>query len=108
MKTVQLDRYIIRDAGYKTPCWLWTGTTCRGYARIKINKKGRPAHRVIYERETGIIIESGMKLDHLCGNKCCVNPEHLEQVSHSVNIKRSYDARKNNSHVSYGASKNLP
>jgi imidazolonepropionase-like amidohydrolase len=47
----------------------------------------RCAHRVIYERERGPI-PGGLTLDHLCRNRRCVNPEHLEPVPVQVNVQR--------------------
>ncbi len=47
------------------------------------------AHRVVYELLIGLIPEN-MELDHLCRNTWCVNPDHLEPVTHSENIRRAY------------------
>ena len=51
------------------------------------------AHRVYYERHVGPVPE-GLELDHLCRNPGCVNPEHLEPVTHAENIRRGYQAKR--------------
>lgn len=69
------------------PCWIWTGKPdLRGYGRIA-NDAGTydMAHRWAYKQFVGPIPE-GLVLDHLCVNPPCVNPAHLEPVTHRVNI----------------------
>lgn len=81
----------------ETGCWRWKGTlTDRGYGTYKYRNPspGAPrqiavkAHRVIYERLIGPIPE-GLELDHLCRNRPCVNPAHLEPVTHRENTRRA-------------------
>ena len=65
-------------------CWMWNhGTSTKGYAKID----GDYGHRVFYRRYYGDIPE-GMVIDHLCFNRLCVNPCHLEAVSDSENKRR--------------------
>lgn len=69
-------------------CWNWTATlTGNGYGQF--NVEGRPfkSHRVAYELSVGSIPE-GKVLDHLCRNRACVNPAHLEPVTQRQNILR--------------------
>jgi len=67
-------------------CWAWTGATAGpGYGQFGRNGL---AHRVAYERAFGPIPE-GMEIDHLCRNRRCVNPDHLDAVSHEENLRRS-------------------
>ena len=71
-------------------CWEWQGSrTPDGYGRINSGGRGvpLPAHRVSYELHVGPIPE-GFEIDHLCKNPGCVNPAHLEAVTHKENIRR--------------------
>lgn len=78
--------YVNKDIN--APCWQWIGaTTHRGYSKITINYKTYLAHRVIYEHFKGPILE-GLQIDHVCKNKLCVNPEHLETVTPTENVRR--------------------
>ncbi len=73
----------------KTWCWDWiAGTDKDGYGQFWFNKKQRKAYRVSYELFRGSLTD-GLTLDHLCKNKKCCNPEHLEQVSIGINLKRA-------------------
>ena len=69
-------------------CWNWTGANKgNGYGNSWLNGKNQPAHRVVYQIAIGNIKE-GLDLDHLCRNRGCVNPAHLEPVTRSTNLKR--------------------
>lgn len=72
-------------------CWIWTGSRDkRGYGRVNTgNGVIRLAHRIIYELYKGEIPQ-GLSLDHLCMNQPCVNPDHLEPVTHAENVRRAY------------------
>lgn len=75
------------------PCWEWMGTrTDRGYGVFKINGHNRRAHRVLWEDNCGAL-NNGIELDHLCQNRGCVRPSHLEPVTHSEHMSRSARAR---------------
>jgi len=73
-------------------CWLWVGALdpC-GYGRItsgpRKNVKEEKAHRVSYRERHGAIPD-GKELDHKCRVRCCVNPDHLEAVTHLENMRR--------------------
>jgi hypothetical protein len=72
-------------------CWVWTGACDpNGYGRAGrfVNGSGDYAHRAAYILAGGQI-GPGLQLDHLCRNKACVNPAHLEAVSARENILRS-------------------
>lgn len=71
------------------PCWIWTGAMYRkGYGAF-MYRKGvvNMAHRWSYEHFVGPIPE-GLHIDHLCRVRCCVNPAHLEPVTHFENHQR--------------------
>ena len=70
-------------------CWLWLGEAHRaGYGATKVKSKTCMAHRVAYAAFIGPLCK-GAEVDHLCRNRCCVNPWHLELVSHRENVVRS-------------------
>lgn len=76
--------YIIAADG----CWTWTGSKHPlGYGMAKALGE-RYAHRVSYRLHRGPIPE-GLTIDHLCRNRSCVNPAHLEVVSLAENIRRA-------------------
>lgn len=69
-------------------CWIWTASLNNyGYGEFRFNKKLVLAHRFSYEISKGFIPKD-LTIDHLCRNRVCVNPEHLECVSMKVNILR--------------------
>lgn len=68
-------------------CWEWTAATSGGYGRFGMDGRSWRAHRVAYILILGEFPE-GLELDHLCRNKRCVNPAHLEPVTHHVNVLR--------------------
>jgi hypothetical protein len=59
-----------------------------GHCEFHFNGKSYPAHRVSYEFFTRDIIPLDYAIDHLCKNPSCVNPAHLEPVTHSENSRR--------------------
>lgn len=69
-------------------CLIWVARQNRnGYGRLHHEGEEHMAHRIAYETVIGPIPE-GYLLDHLCRTRCCVNPAHLEPVTHSENTLR--------------------
>lgn len=86
-------------------CWLWTGTLRNGYGRFNVGGRLADAHHLAYRVLVGPVPD-GLELDHLChssdvtcmdprcNHRACCNPEHLEPVTHKVNMERSGHSRK--------------
>lgn len=86
----RLDRLSIPEPN--TGCVLWLGLcNSLGYAMIGVFKDGswtiQRAHRVAYEMAVGPI-PKGLEPDHLCRVRCCINPRHIEPVTHRENMLR--------------------
>ena len=74
-------------------CWLWTGShNGLGYGTIRSVGRKMYVHRYSYELLVGPI-PAGLELDHLCRVPGCVNPDHLEPVTHAENLRRGRLAR---------------
>ena len=71
--------WVIQESG----CWDWVGTLSQGYGRMR----GASAHRIAYEQAKGPIPE-GLTIDHLCRNRACGNPDHMQAVTNRENVLR--------------------
>lgn len=82
----------ISDRIEAADCWRWTGHISRdGYGSVWSEGRTRIAHRVVYQLLVGPLGRLE-QLDHLCRNRACVNPDHLEVVSGRTNILRGFGA----------------
>lgn len=82
----RLDASTVRHPG---GCWIWTGTLySNGYGSIYVDGRVSLTHRVSYEIRVSKVPE-GLEIDHLCRVRSCLNPEHLEPVTHAENMRRA-------------------
>ena len=81
--------FVIEPRGYVTPCWVWQRcTNGNGYGQWKNPKYATSvAHRIMFEMANGPV-PKGSDLDHLCRNRICVRPDHLEVVTRKENARR--------------------
>lgn len=75
----------------KGDCWEWTGALNHGYGYVQFDGRPQNAHRVAYRLLVGPIPED-LHIDHLCRNRRCVNPAHLEPVTLHANLLRGQGA----------------
>lgn len=87
-KRKSLSKRFSEKVAKTNQCWNWNGFIGRnGYGTIQINKKPVLVHRLSYELYIGKI-KRGLQIDHLCRNRRCVNPKHLEPVTAKINVLR--------------------
>lgn len=91
-----------------TGCWVWLGTVNKdGYgvltvgSRIDGSRALRYAHVLSWEFSRGPVSD-GLELDHLCRQRRCINPAHLEPVTHAENIRRGRSLWRERTHCPKG------
>lgn len=86
LKEKVMRNFTVNEAG----CWIWSmGISFYGYGQIKWKREQKPAHRASWEVLRGPI-PAGLQIDHLCRNRACINPDHLEPVTQRVNGLRGF------------------
>lgn len=88
MRANTIDKFWERIERTEGECWTWNGPGMGvGYGAFSFEGRNHYAHRFSYELLVGPV-PPGLELDHLCRNRRCVNPEHLEPVTHRENQLR--------------------
>lgn len=86
------SRFSKRVLHLENGCWLWIGAKAKkgygvGYGKIKVGSTSINAHKFAFEAFR-FSVPDGLEIDHLCRNRSCVNPFHLEAVTHQINCRR--------------------
>lgn len=88
MSTVEERFWAKVQGGDVTSCWIWKAAILHnGYGQFRANGVAMKAHRWAYETLRSEI-PAGLVIDHLCRNRACVNPWHLDPVSIKTNVLR--------------------
>ena len=84
-----VERLLSKTQQSDDGCWVWTGATTgrTNYGQTRLEGVKMTAHRAMWTVLVGPI-GSGVELDHLCRNRLCVNPDHLEPVTPRTNWER--------------------
>lgn len=81
-------KYCVEKLGENTDCWFWQfGKTVNGYGSLRVNNHTKRVHRISYELYYKVDLNE-LHIDHICKNRSCWNPNHLDAVSQEENNKR--------------------
>ena len=88
------SRFWSKVSVHESGCWVWSAAkNALGYGRFRLSQ---PRRMVLPHVHAFVVfcgeVPPGKELDHLCRNPSCVNPAHLEPVTHQVNMQRSAPA----------------
>lgn len=75
----------MKKVRFENACWVWTGRLDDGYGRFRVDGKLGRAHRFSFLWAHGFLTE-GLIVNHVCRNRACVNPEHMEEITQRQNI----------------------
>ena len=97
LKKVAKQKPFFQGDDENSPCWNWIGavdtsTNGKKYGRFSFEKRAVPAHRFAFYIEHGI--DPPYELDHKCKNTLCVNPRHLQPISHAENMRQTSPVKK--------------
>lgn len=91
VERLRMTKVVIDD---ETDCWLWLGAvTKQGYGTVadhRGTKNSTTAHRLFYRTYVGAI-PTGESLHHICNNRRCVNPDHLQPISQRENVAAAFE-----------------
>lgn len=94
LRDADIERFLSKIGGPDLECWTWDGGLDRyGYAAFTVGRGQRKRYRLLAHRVSYLLlagaIPDGLTLDHLCRNRACLNPAHLEPVTIRENTRRS-------------------
>lgn len=80
--------YVLDERGFSSACWISRrAVSGNGYGKVRVGENHVALHVLNYVMKFGPV-PNGLELDHLCRQRGCCNPDHLETVTHPVNVQR--------------------